>query len=154
MTVYFFDSSALVKRYVAEIGSIWVESLFHPSLKNNVFIAAITAVEITAAISRRARGGNISPTDAKAVYSQLKNDLQSEYQVIEITDNIINSAMTLTEKHGLRGYDAVQLAAAQAINNLCIANNLHPLTFISADQELNNAAVHEGLVVDNPNNHP
>jgi predicted nucleic acid-binding protein len=154
MTVYFFDSSALVKRYVAEIGSAWVMSLCNPTLKNTVFIAAITAVEITAAISRRSRGGNITPDDAKTVYSQLKIDLQSEYQVIEITDTIINFAMALAEKHGLRGYDAVQLAAAKAINNLCIANSLHPLTFISADQELNNAAVKEGLVVDNPNNHP
>ena len=154
MTVYFFDSSALVKRYVAEIGSTWVVSLCNPNLKNNVFIGAITAVEITAAISRRARGGNISSSDATTVYSQLKNDIQSEYQVIEITDTIINSAMTLAEKHGLRGYDAVQLAAAKAVNDLCIANNLHPLTFVSADQELNNAAVNEGLVIDNPNNHP
>ena len=62
--------------------------------------------------------------------------------------------MTLAEKHGLRGYDAVQLAAAQAINNLCIANDLHPLTFISADKELNTAAANEGLLVENPNNHP
>ena len=154
MTVYFFDSSALVKRYVAEIGSSWVLSLCNPNLKNNVFIAAITAVEITAAVSRRAKGGNINPKDAKTVYLQFKNDIQSEYQVVEITDNIINSAMTIAEKHGLRGYDAVQLAAAKAVNDLCIANNLHSLTFVSADQELNNAAVTEGLVVDNPNNHP
>lgn len=121
MTVYFFDSSALVKRYVAEIGSSWVVSLCNPNLKNTVFIAAITVVEITAAISRRAKGGNIALTDANTVYSQLKNDIQSEYQVIEITDTIINSAMTLAEKHGLRGYDAVQLAAAKAVNDLCIA---------------------------------
>ncbi|WP_071191947.1 type II toxin-antitoxin system VapC family toxin [Trichormus sp. NMC-1] len=154
MTVYFFDSSALVKRYVAEIGSAWVMSLCNPTLKSTVFIAAITAVEITAAISRRFRGGSVSYTDATTVYHQLRNDIQSEYQVIEITDIIINSAMALAEKHGLRGYDAVQLAGAKAINNLCIANSLHPLTFISADQELNNAAVNEGLVVDNPNDHP
>ncbi len=111
-------------------------------------------MEITLVISRRTKGGNIIPTDANTVYSQLKNDIQSEYQVVEITDTIINSAMTLAEKHGLRGYDAVQLAAAKAVNDLCIANNLHSLTFVSADQELNNAAVNEGLVVDNPNNHP
>lgn len=33
MSVYFLDSSALVKRYVAEIGSGWVVSLCNPTLK-------------------------------------------------------------------------------------------------------------------------
>ncbi|MEA5552425.1 type II toxin-antitoxin system VapC family toxin [Anabaena cylindrica UHCC 0172] len=154
MAVYFLDSSALVKRYVAEIGSAWVVSLFDPTLKNHVFIAAITSVEITAAISRRFRGGSISSKDATAVYHQLRNDIQSEYQVLEITDSIINSGMTLAEKYGLRGYDAVQLAAGKAINTLCIANNLPLLTFISADKELNIAAASEGLLVENPNKHP
>ena len=153
MSVYFLDSSALVKRYVAEIGSGWVVGLCKPTLKNNVFIAAITTVEITAAISRRSRAGSINIEDATMVYHQLKNDIESEYQVIEITSSIINSGMRLAEKHGLRGYDAVQLAAAESINTLCIANGLPHLTFVSADKELNIAAVSEGLFVENPNNH-
>ena len=40
MSVYFLDSSALVKRYVAEIGSGWVVGLFNPMVKNDVFIVA------------------------------------------------------------------------------------------------------------------
>jgi uncharacterized protein len=49
MTVYFVDSSALVKRYINEIGSTWVLSLFDPVLNNDVLIAAITGVELVAA---------------------------------------------------------------------------------------------------------
>ena len=64
MAVYFVDSSALVKRYISETGSRWVLSLFDPVLNNDVLIAAITGVEIVAAITRRARGGSISATDA------------------------------------------------------------------------------------------
>lgn len=55
------DSSALVKRYVSETGSVWVEGRFAPSAGHTVFVAAITGVEIVAAITRRARGGAISP---------------------------------------------------------------------------------------------
>ena len=153
MSVYFLDSSALVKRYVAEIGSDWVVGLCNPALKNDVFIAAITAVEITAAISRRSRAGSINIQDATIVYHQLKNDIESEYQVIEITDRIINSGMRLAEKYCLRGYDAVQLAAAESINTLCIANSLPQLTFVSADKELNIAAVSAGLLVENPHDY-
>ena len=42
MADYYFDSSALVKRYVNEIGSPWVCGLFDPSLGHEAFIAAIT----------------------------------------------------------------------------------------------------------------
>jgi predicted nucleic acid-binding protein len=154
MAVYFVDSSALVKRYIIEIGSTWVLSLFDPALNNDVLIAAITSVEIVAAITRRARGGSISVTDATAACTQFRSDLQSEYQVVEITENIINSAMALAETLGLRGYDAVQLAASLEINALCISSSLPPLTFVSADNELNAAAASEGLLIENPNDYP
>jgi hypothetical protein len=62
--------------------------------------------------------------------------------------------MALAEKQGLRGYDAVQLAAGRAINELCVANGLAPIVFVSADEELNLAAVNEGLSVENPNHYP
>ena len=49
MADYFADSSALVKRYVSEVGSAWVAGLFDPSLGNEILVAAITGVEIVAA---------------------------------------------------------------------------------------------------------
>lgn len=36
MADYFFDSSALVKRYVRESGSGWVTSLFDPAVKTGL----------------------------------------------------------------------------------------------------------------------
>lgn len=62
--------------------------------------------------------------------------------------------MVLSETYGLRGYDAIQLAAGRAINSLCLANGLPPLIFVSADNELNAAAIGEGLMIKNPNSHP
>jgi predicted nucleic acid-binding protein len=154
VAVYFVDSSALVKRYISETGSAWVLSLFDPALNNDIVIAAITSVEMVAAITRRARSSSISAADAIAVCNQLRRDLQSEYQVLEITERIINSAMALAETRGLRGYDAVQLAAGCELNALCVANSFPPVTFVSADDELNAAAASEGLIVENPNNYP
>ncbi len=154
MAVYFVDSSALVKRYISETGSTWVLSLFDPALNNDILIAAITGVEIVAAITRRARSGSISAANAMAACNQFRSDLQSEYQVVEITERIITSAMALAETQGLRGYDAVQLAVGREINALCVANSLPPVTFVAADNELNAAAASEGLLVENPNNYP
>jgi uncharacterized protein len=154
MAIYFIDSSALVKRYISETGSAWVLGLFDPILNNEVFIAAITGVEIIAAISRRSHSGSISITDATIIRNQFKSDLQKDYQIVEITDNIINSGMVLSETYGLRGYDAIQLAAGRAVNTLCIANGLPLITFVSADNELNVAVISEGLMIKNPNSHP
>ncbi|MBN3909089.1 MAG: hypothetical protein HWQ35_21800 [Nostoc sp. NMS1] len=62
--------------------------------------------------------------------------------------------MVLSETYGLRGYDAIQLSVDRAVNIICIANGLPPITFVSADNELNAAVVSEGLMIENPNSHP
>lgn len=61
--------------------------------------------------------------------------------------------MRLAERHGVRGYDAVQLAAARATD--AVARSVGtPATLVSADLELNAAAAAEGIAVEDPNNHP
>ena len=86
--------------------------------------------------------------------SQFRADWLSDYQVIEVNDILLQQAMSLAEKYGLRGYDAVQLAAGSQVNRLCVGSGLAPIVFGSADSELNAAAAAEGLVVENPNFHP
>jgi hypothetical protein len=48
----------------------------------------------------------------------------------------------------------ILLRAALEASDERIANGLPPLTLVSADTELNNAAQDEGLTVENPNNYP
>jgi uncharacterized protein len=107
MTIYFLDSSALVKRYINETGSTWVLGLFDPALNNEVFIAAITSVEIIAAITRRSRSGSISISDATITRNQFKSDLHKDYQIVEITEKIITSGMLLAETYG---YEVMMLS--------------------------------------------
>lgn len=154
MADYYLDSSALVKRYISEIGSAWVSGLFDPALNNEVFIAAITPVEIIAALTRRARGGALAAADAGTVCNLLRSDLLTSYQIVELTEALIARAMMIAETHALRGYDAVQLAAALEINTLCVGSGLLPIIFVSTDDDLNTVAASEGLVVENPNAYP
>ena len=62
--------------------------------------------------------------------------------------------MRLAEIHGLRAYDAVRLAAALELNGRWLAGGLTGITLVSADQDLNIAALAESLMVENPNLHP
>ena len=112
MATYFFDSSALAKRYVTETGTAWVQSLTNQGSGNGVYVVRITLVELVSAISRRKRNGDLTPAAAAAALSDVRADFASDYQVIEVTAALVAQAETLAEKHTLRGYDAVQLAAA------------------------------------------
>ncbi|MEO1297115.1 MAG: type II toxin-antitoxin system VapC family toxin, partial [Cyanobacteria bacterium J06636_16] len=141
MTVYFLDSSALVKKYISEVGSAWILNLLRPETENDFFAAAVTGVEVIAAITRRARGNSISRTDAAVACQRFRKDCQEYLQVIQITDAVITAAIALAEAQALRGYDAIQLAAGCAVNQLSIASDLPPVVFVSADDELNRAAV-------------
>ena len=44
--VYFTDTSALAKRYVAETGTPWMQATLDVSTSCTVYIARITAVEL------------------------------------------------------------------------------------------------------------
>lgn len=154
MADFFFDASALVKRYVAEVGSAWVSSLARPSAGNPIFVAAISAVEVASAIARRTKAGNLAPADAALARTQFDLDFDQQYLVVEITELVLRRAMDLADRHALRAYDAIQLSAVLTLNERRVAHALSPATLVSADQDLNAAARAEGLHVDDPNSHP
>lgn len=67
--------------------------------------------------------------------------------------------MSLTELYKLRAYDAVQLAAAVEVYALGVSLGIEALgvpatIMVSADNDLNIAALSEGIPVENPNNYP
>ena|SRR5207249_606074 len=91
---------------------------------------------------------------AKKVQSHTRQTVDVEYKIIEVTEALVNRAMALAETSGLRGYDAVQLAAALEVHTSYRVVGLPPITLISADAELNTAATAQGLTVEDPNTHP
>ncbi|MDM8527820.1 type II toxin-antitoxin system VapC family toxin [Anaerolineales bacterium HSG24] len=151
--VCYFDSSALVKRYFTEIGSVWVQTRCGDS-KNLIVIAEITRVEMAAAFARKVRGKFITQAEYHQAQTQIISHIQNQYRLVAITSQRIDTAVDLTSQHKLRGYDAVQLACALYFNQLLVSKVLSPLIFISADNELLIAAQAEGLQTENPNNYP
>lgn len=154
MATFFFDTSALVKRHVTEAGSEWVRSLTKAKAAHTLFIARIAAVEVFAAITRRQRGGSLSAAQAGAILGHFRRHLTHRYVIVEVTPALLADAMRWARKHGLRAYDAVQLAAVLEANRIYQTAGLGTMTLISADQELNAAAIASGLAVDDPNAHP
>jgi hypothetical protein len=148
----YFDSSALVKRYLAETGSTWVQA--RCSDPTHVIVTAdLARVEIAAAFARKLREGAITQAEYQAARARLVDDVHQRFQIIPVTSQRIDEAIELTTRRPLRGYDAVHLACALHANRMLLANNLQPLVLIAADGVLLEAAETEGLDIENPNLH-
>jgi predicted nucleic acid-binding protein len=154
VAAYFIDSSALVKRYVQEVGTTWVRGLTHRAASNVIYLARITAVEVTSAVARRRKGKTLTSPRASSVLSRFRKHFVGRYTVVEATPALLESAMKLANTHALRAYDAVQLAVALEVSRIHRTAGTGPITVVSSDRDLNTAAIAEGLAVDDPNLHP
>ena len=152
MTAYFLDSSAVVKRYVSEAGTTWISSIT-ATTDNKVYLVRLTLVEVISALTRKARGTGMTAAGAAIAIADFRRDFLNQYAKVDLTPTLIGHAAELAETHALRGYDAVQLAAALEVQAERTTWGLSDITLISADRALNAAAVVEGLAVDDPNTH-
>lgn len=153
MTTFYVDSSALIKRYVSETGSDWVQALCDPAAGHVLALAHIGLVEIAAALGIKYRQGALSGTLRDGLLYDLQQDARQQYWLIDVDQALILRALALTRQHKLRGYDAVHLAAALFLRDTLAAYQLPGPGLLSADVELLEAAQAEGLATDNPNLH-
>lgn len=134
MAAYFFDSSALVKRYAREVGTAWVIGLFRSASGNRIYAGRLAAVEVISALTRRSRSGRLASNATARAIGRFRRAFAGKCRKVEITERLIERATALAEKHALRGYDAVQLATALEANDGRLALATTPLTLISADE--------------------
>jgi hypothetical protein len=153
VSLYFLDSSALVKRYVAETGSAWIQALTSPSINNHLIITRITWVELLSALACRQREGNLSPNAVNRAVQAFRYDLDMQCQIVEFDRALAEAAGQLVRQYVLRAYDAVQLAAALRVQAVLSSSQTARLTFVTADTRLITTAQAEGMATDNPNDH-
>lgn len=154
MAAYFFESSALVKRYINEPGTTWVRSCAALTSAHWIYVFRITAVEVASAVCRSHRNGRISTSDLATILIQIRQDFADEYLIREVMPSILDRAMSLAEIYSLRAYDAVQLAGLEEIQFERDADGLPPIRFASSDLDLNAAATAMGIAVEDPNQYP
>lgn len=149
MSAYFFDTSAVLKRYVQEQGTTWVESITS-NVNHVIYIAQITPIEFTSAIYRRWRENTLSQQGVDDAFLLFRRHLRQQYNVVRLTNQLVLQAQEVLLKHPLRAYDATQLTSA-----LTLQHKLNVvLHFVSADIRLLHEAQLEGLTPINPNHYP
>jgi len=150
--VDYFDSSALVKRYMAEAGSAWVQGRCNDPTRI-IATVDVSRVEIAAAFASKLRGQSITLIEYQQARGRLTADAQGRYHVLPVDSQRVDEAVELTARRKLRGYDAIHLAGALHLNQALLANGLPPLVFVAADEDLLDAAQAEGLATENPNSY-
>lgn len=120
MTLY-LDTSSLVKLYVTETGSDAVRELVDGA--DIVATAAIAYPEARAAFARRRREGGL-PSKAFAAVRRALDEDWPRYLAVDVTAALCRDAGDLAERHGLRGYDSVHLAAYLEVARAAGANTV------------------------------
>ena len=133
----YFDSSALVKRYVEEPGSTEVQSLLETQLAAT---SRLTETEVASALARRCREGAFSAANRDRAFLALRRDLRSIYRV-ELTPAVSRRSLELLKKYPLRAADALQLASCLELREQLGL----PVLFVAFDIRLGEAASGEGL---------
>ncbi len=151
MAWLYADSSVLVKRHVVEAGTAWMLALTDGAAGNRVITAHVSEVEVVSAFNRRRREGTLSASQYAALVDDFVALCTSEYQIVALSQAIIDRCRLLLEAYPLRAYDAIQLATAVLSNQALVMSGQPSLTFLVADRRLREAARAEGLSVDNPN---
>lgn len=109
----------------------------------------LARVEVTAALWRKHRMGELDLDDTLLLIRAFAADYAGtpggspRFQTVEVTETVIEHAAELTGTHGLRAYDAVQLASALAIR----AVDKRCSMLASFDHDLIRAAAAEGFEV-------
>ncbi len=138
--ILYLDSSAVVKLYVDEPGSAQTSKLIEET--DLVGTSRITRAEVSAALSKAVRMKMLAAEEgAEAI--KLFRDRWADLMILEVSEGVVESADLLAWSHGLRGYDAVHLAAAQSWQTAL----KEPVTLATYDNELWQAAQSVGVTV-------
>lgn len=106
--ILYLDTSSLVKLYVAEAGSSEVRALVD---RADVISTSVVAFpETRSAFARLTREGTLTPEDLASARGAFLLDWESILKVRALK-RVYEQAGDLTEKHGLRGFDALHLAS-------------------------------------------
>lgn len=131
--ILFCDTSALIKLYILEEGSVALKKLVQEA--EAVALSRIAWAEAYAELSRRARE---VPEDV-VVIEQAKLALAADWPhflVLEINQSIVELAGDYADTFALRGYDSVPLASAFEAGRI----SQIPIFFACYNMRLNKAA--------------
>ncbi|GAB4266514.1 type II toxin-antitoxin system VapC family toxin [Deferrisoma sp.] len=112
MSLFFFDTSALVKIYHEERGSKACLDLYLGT--STIAVSELARVELYSAVFRKLREREINEGAAGAVLQRFEEDCRTRFEVYHVASLVYEEAVALLEQYAsrmaLRTLDALQLA--------------------------------------------
>lgn len=111
----YLDTSALAKLYVAEAGSNELETAL--AGRRDLVVSDLTITELTSAVTRRVREGELTGTHGRRIYTRVLHDVgNGEFRCAEVTAAVHREAerllMSIGRRVPLRAADALHLSLA------------------------------------------
>jgi uncharacterized protein len=138
--IVYYDTSALLKLFIEEEHSAAVRAKSADA--HAIVVCELTWVEMHSALGRRIRQGESDEAVAWAALESFKSKW-TDYSVINLNPELIQSAGLHAQSMGLRAYDSVQLDSARQAERALDGE----LAFLSFDKQLNTAARVLGMKV-------
>jgi predicted nucleic acid-binding protein len=143
---YFFDSSALIKRYHTEIGTERIDEILEQQ-DSEFIISSLALSEVTSALNRKKNEGKINPDLFKDILIEFYREVLEKFTVISLDDSLLSRSIELILNRNLRTLDSLQLSVALSVFDLLYEMKF---IFVCSDKKLLNAAKQEGLEILDP----
>lgn len=140
---YYFDSSALVKRYIAEEGRDSVNSLIEAGQLN--IVSRLAYPEVLSALNRRRPSFDAADDEVSSRIEAFRDDWHG-FAVFDMNDETLGQLDYVIENHRLRGADSIHLSTALWIRKTLASD----VVFVASDKELLDAANKERFKTINP----
>jgi len=137
------DSSALVKRYVKEAGSVRLAEIL--SFSDVVATSKLAFPELLSVFARKRRSRELSETSFRATVRRFEEDWK-DFLVVDFHDDLLPLIKTLVVKYALKGADSVHLSSALWLSE----SSRMSVVFSASDEQLLKAARAERLEVFHP----
>jgi len=137
------DSSALVKRYVKEAGSVRLAEIL--SFSDVVATSKLAFPELLSAFTRKRRSRELSEKSFRATVRRFEEDWK-DFLVVDFHDDLLPLIKTLVVKYALKGADSVHLSSALWLSE----SSRMSVVFSASDEQLLKAARAERLEVFHP----
>lgn len=136
--ITYVDTSTLIKLLIDEVGTSEAAAIWDEP--DTLVTVRVAHVEARAALAAARRQRRVTAAVFRSAVAGLEV-LWSQLSVVEVDEDLMRLAGDLATTHGLRGYDAVHLAAAHLVG---------AEVFSSADRQLCEAASTTGFHIANP----
>ena len=140
MSFAYFDTSALVKRYVREPGSTQVNALLR---RHDCLSSAIAPVELLSALGRKKRSGDVSEEEFSMLVGRIQTD-RLRWELVEVTSVVLNRAEDVIQASlPVRALDALHVASSMIFQDATSVR----IPFVTGDLRQRDAANQLGVNV-------